>query len=236
MNIGVVLAAGSGSRMKSDLPKQFLPLGGKPVVIHSLEVFSAAACIDALLIAVPKNFVLYTKVLLRKYKLEHVTVLVGGADRNETLMNALETADKLYGLTEKTVIVTHDGARPFVNERMINESVNAMERSDACDVCIPCVDTLVEIDGERVVTKMPERKNLWQCQTPQTFNAVKLRRLYNGLSPEQKQSLTDAGKIFFLSGERIEVVYGDPDNIKITNPSDLPVAEEILKKRTSENS
>ena len=230
MVFGVVLAGGSGSRMGADLPKQFMELCSKPVICYSLDTFLKSEYIDKTVLVVPKDYLPLAEEISRKYFACDVYVTAGGSDRNESLMNAIAFIEENFGADEETVVVTHDGARPFVSERMIKENVEAMREFDACDTCIESTDTVIEAkDG--VAFAMPERQYIFRCQTPQTFKALKLKEYYNSLTDEQKSALTDAGKIFFLKGEKVKIVAGDQNNIKITYPSDLDFARNILEKQ-----
>lgn len=229
MVFGVVLAGGSGSRMGADLPKQFIDLCSKPVICYSLDTFLKSEYIDKTVLVVPEAYLPLGKDISRKYFSSSVYVTAGGSDRNESLMNAIAFIEENFGADAETVVVTHDGARPFVSERMIKENVEAMREFNACDTCIESTDTVIEArDG--VAVSMPERQFVFRCQTPQTFKALKLKEYYNSLSDRQKASLTDAGKIFFLKGEKVKIVAGDQNNIKITYPEDLTLAKSILEK------
>ncbi len=229
MVFALVLAGGSGSRMGADMPKQFIDLLSKPVIYYSLNTFEKSEYIDKTVLVVPKEYISLGEEISRKYFSSRVFVTTGGSDRNESLMNAVAFIEKNFGADDETVVVTHDGARPFVSERMIKENVEAMREFNACDTCIESTDTVIEAK-DSVATSMPERKFVFRCQTPQTFKALKLKEHYNSLSEEEKATLTDAGKIFFLKGEKVKIVKGDQNNIKITYPEDLMLARSILEQ------
>lgn len=229
MIFAIVLAGGSGSRMKSELPKQFMPLGGKPVAYYSLNTFFNSDKIDRVLFVTPNSYLELGEEISEKYFSSDIDVLAGGDDRNESLMNAIKFIEKNYSLDENTVVLTHDAARPFVSEKMIEDNIAAMADADACDTCISAVDTVIEAKGG-FATAMPERSSMLYCQTPQTFKAKKLKELYYSLSEQQKKTLTDAGKIFFLCGQKVKIAEGSQDNIKITYPKDFDLAEAILRK------
>ena len=230
MVFAVVLAGGSGSRMGSEMPKQFIDLMSKPVIFYSLDTFLKSKYIDKTILVVPKDYLSLGEEISRKYFSSSVFVTEGGSNRNLSLMNALGFIEKNFGADDETIVVTHDGARPFVSERMIKENVEAMREFSACDTCIGSTDTVIEAkDG--VAVSMPERQFIFRCQTPQTFKALKLKEYYYSLSGEEKLTLTDAGKIFFLKGEKVKIVEGDRNNIKITYPEDLLLAKSILESR-----
>ncbi len=228
MIFALVLAGGSGTRFGTSTPKQFLEICKKPVIIYSIEAFCKAENIDGVIAVVPKEYISKTRDLICAYGL-NASVAAGGADRNESLMNGIRFIERAYGLDEDTVVLTHDAARPFVTQRIISDNIYALNAYDACDTCIPVTDTVIQAENG-VVRAMPERKTVYQCQTPQTFRAKKLYEYYYSLSEQEKSSLTDAGKIFFLKGEDVKIVNGHVDNIKITYPGDLSAAEIICKK------
>lgn len=231
MVFGIVLAGGSGSRMNTVVPKQFMMLSGKPVIIYSVEKFLNSPEIDRVIIAVPSDDTEYAKELLKKYLGKPVDTVVGGADRNSSLMNVLNFLEREYGMNEDTIVVTHDAARPFVSERIIADNVEAMKKYDACDTCIPASDTIIESFNGKTASAMPDRSRLYQCQTPQTFKALKLKKLYSSLTESEKEKLTDAGKIFFLRKEKVGIVLGDIRNMKLTYSGDIALAEVIAKER-----
>ena len=230
---GVVLAGGIGSRMgNQDKPKQYLLVGDKPILIHTLEKFYIESDFEKVIVLCPKEWIAHTKNLVRKYLKNEdgrVVVIPGGETRNETIMNAIDYIDSEGNLNEDTIIVTHDSVRPFVTQRIIEENIRYAKEVGACDTAMPATDTIVISDDNESITEIPERKRMYQGQTPQTFQALKLKNLYESLSDEEKGILTDAAKIFVMKGERVHIVEGEVFNIKITYPYDLRVAEALIQ-------
>ncbi|SDB06346.1 IspD/TarI family cytidylyltransferase [Eubacterium oxidoreducens] len=231
----VILAGGNGTRMGAvSKPKQFLLLGKKPILVHTVEKFFSNKLIDTIIVLTPKQWMDYTKELLATYfpQGDRLQVIEGGAQRNETIMNAIAFIESEYGMNEQTVIVTHDAARPFVTGRIIMENIASMESFDACATAVAATDTIMRSNKEgRFIEQIPDRRYMYQQQTPQTFKAQKLKEQYDALSFEEKDSLTDACKIMVLSGENVCIVEGERENIKITYPLDLKVAEVILEQQ-----
>ena len=155
-------------------------------------------------------------------------MIEGGATRNETIMNSIAYIEEKFGLDEDTIIVTHDSVRPFVTSRIIEENIRYAKEVGACDTAMPATDTIVVSEDNDIISDIPERRKMYQGQTPQTFNAMKLRNLYNSLSDDEKNILTDAAKIFVMKGEKVHIVEGEVFNIKITYPYDLRVAEALI--------
>ncbi|MCF2570145.1 2-C-methyl-D-erythritol 4-phosphate cytidylyltransferase [Mediterraneibacter glycyrrhizinilyticus] len=228
---GVILAGGQGTRMgNSDKPKQFLEVGGRPILIHTVEKFVVTPDFHQVIVLAPKQWLAYTKDIIKKYIKHHerIVVIEGGNTRNETIMNAIQYIENSGCLTENTIIVTHDSVRPFVTYRMIEENIRYAEECGACDTVIPASDTIVESRDGNFISNIPERKMMYQGQTPQSFKAKRLREIYESLTEKEREILTDACKIYVLKNEPVHLVEGDVSNIKITYPHDLRVAEAIL--------
>lgn len=232
MVFGVILAGGVGSRMgNAEKPKQFLKIGDKPILLHTLEKFYINPNFEKILVLCPAQWVEHTKNLIRKElkTAENVVVLTGGDTRNETIMNAIAYIEEQYGLEDDTIIVTHDSVRPFVTHRIIEDNIRYAKKYGACDTVIPATDTIVESADNTVITNIPDRSKMYQGQTPQSFQAKKLKEYYCSLSEEEKEILTDAAKIFVMKGDPVHLVQGEVFNIKITYPYDLKVAETLIK-------
>lgn len=232
MIFAAILAGGVGSRMgNSDVPKQFLNLGDKPILIHTIEKFIINSKFDKILVLTPNNFINSTIDLIKNIEGEtdKIVVLEGGETRNDTIRNAISYIKSNFPIDDDSVIVTHDSVRPFVSHRIIEDNIKMASEYGACDTVIPATDTIVEsVDGD-TISSIPLRDHYYQGQTPQSFRINKLDSLYNNLSKEEIDSLTDAAKIFTLNNEDVFLVEGDVTNIKITYPYDLKLANTILK-------
>ncbi|MDO4344851.1 MAG: 2-C-methyl-D-erythritol 4-phosphate cytidylyltransferase [Eubacteriales bacterium] len=228
---GVVLAGGIGSRMGNvEKPKQFMEVGKKPIIIHTIEKFVVNPQFEKIIVLSPRQWIQYTQDVVRKYiaQNDRIDVIQGGETRNETVMNSIRHIEKNYGLDDETVIVTHDSVRPFVTHRILEENIRYAKETGACDTVIPATDTIVESTNGEYITNIPNRSYMYQGQTPQSFKAKKLRDVYEALTPEEKEILTDACKILVLKGEKVHLVDGEVFNIKITYPNDLRMAESLL--------
>lgn len=228
---GVVLAGGKGTRMGNvEKPKQFMEIGGKPIIIHTIEKFVINTTFEKVLVLSPKQWIKHTQDLVKKYipNGDRVVVIEGGSSRNETIMNSIAYIEQIGRLNDDTVIVTHDSVRPFVTHRILEENIKYAMEIGACDTVIPATDTIVESVDHNLISNIPDRSTMYQGQTPQSFKAVMLRNLYQGLTEEEKDILTDACKILVIKGEKVHLVEGEVSNIKITYPYDMRVAEALL--------
>lgn len=232
MIFGVVLAGGIGSRMGNvEKPKQFLTIGDKPIIIHTLEKFYVNDKFEQIIVLCPTQWVEHTKNLIKKYLKDEnrVVVIPGGETRNDTIMNAIAHIEKNFSVDDDTIIVTHDSVRPFVTHRIIEDNIKYAMKYGACDTVIPATDTIVESSNHDTISNIPDRSMMYQGQTPQSFKVKKLKQLFNELSDEEKEILTDAAKILVIKGEPVYLVDGEVFNIKITYPYDLRVAETLIK-------
>lgn len=236
MIFAIILAGGKGSRMgNSETPKQYLQLGEKPIIVHTVEKFFVNSAFEQVIVLTPKAWVSHTQNMLKKDlgETNRVTVIEGGATRNDTLQNAIAHIEKNFGLDDDTIIVTHDAVRPFVTHRIIEENIEAALKYGACDTVIPATDTIVESQNGSTISTIPDRSKMYQGQTPQSFRAKKLMEVYARLTDEERETLTDACKIFAIKGEPVHLVDGEVFNIKITYPYDLKVAKTLLEETES---
>lgn len=229
-----ILAGGSGTRMgNTEMPKQFLMIGDKPIIIHTLEVFLLNTRFDKVIVVTPKSWIQHTNDLIVKYLssevIDRICVCEGGADRNESIMSGIRYIEANFGITDEDIIVTHDAVRPFLTHRIIEENVEMALKFGATDTVVPAFDTIISSKDGLMVTDIPRRDQMYQGQTPQSFNIKKLVSLYESLSSEEKEILTDAAKIFVVKGQPVKLVQGEVFNTKITTQYDLKIANALIK-------
>lgn len=232
MIFAAILAGGIGSRMgNAEVPKQFLSLGEKPILIHTIEKFIIIDEFDKIIVLTPKAFLNHTKDLIKKYIKDNdkIVVIEGGSTRNDTILNSIEYIKNNFSISDEDIILTHDAVRPFVTYKIIQDNIKAALEFGACDTVIPATDTIVESLDGNTVESIPIRSNYYQGQTPQSFRINKLYSLINELTEEEKAILTDACKIFILKEEKVVLVDGEQTNIKITYGHDLKLANTILE-------
>lgn len=226
-----ILAGGQGTRMKyEDMPKQFLDLGGRPILIHTIEQFLLHSGIGEIVVALPRPWVSYSIDLVRRNfpSTERLRLIPGGDSRNESLMAIVSDIEQRHGLQASDVIISHDAVRPFVSTRILQENMDAVQQYGAVDTVIPAYDTIVASEDGELISHIPPRSTMYQGQTPQSFQIQRLKELYAGLTEVERASLTDAASIFVLRGQPVHLVQGDPSNLKITTDYDLKVARALL--------
>ena len=233
MIFAAILAGGVGSRMNiADMPKQFLPLKAKPIIIHTLEKFILNDRFDKIYIGVHPNWLLYMKDLLKKYNLqiEKIKILPGGLDRTETILNIIKEIKADVGGTNLSehILVTHDSVRPFVTSRIINDNIDAASRFGACNTVVQAIDTIVVSEDADTVKSIPLRSLMYLGQTPQSFNLELIIKLYDSISESDKATLTDACKVCVLKNIPVKLVRGEYSNFKITTITDYKMAQSML--------
>ncbi len=229
-----ILAGGKGTRMgNTEMPKQFLSLGTKPIFIHTVEQFLLNSEVDKIIVCCSKEWMSYAKDIIQKYILnnEKIIVVEGGTNRNETIMAGCRYIEENYGIKEDDIIITHDAVRPFVTQRIITDNIEAARKYGAVDTVISATDTIVASKDGKMISEIPIRSEMYQGQTPQSFNMKKLVETYNSLTEEEKEILTDACKMFVMKNHNVKLVEGEVYNLKITTLHDLKMANTILKER-----
>ncbi len=227
-----ILAGGKGTRMgNTDLPKQFMKLGNKPIFIHTIEQFLLNKRVDRVLICCPKEWMSYTRDTVKKYifDLSKIDIVEGGKTRNDTILNGCNFIDMQYGLNDDDIILTHDAVRPFLNQRIIDDNIDGALQYGAVDTVVPAYDTIVHSKDGKIITDIPVRDEMFQGQTPQSFNVKLLMSFFNSLTDAEKSILTDACKALVIKGNNVHLVNGDVSNIKITTQHDLKVANGLVE-------
>jgi len=221
MNIAVILSAGSGSRFKSDVPKQFLDLNGKPVISQSLEKFERSKFIDAIVVAVNPEHAERTKVLTSAYK-KVIAVVNGGIRRQDSVFNALKWIEKN---TKCSKVWIHDAARPLFSTDLMERLNERSLKEGAVIPVIPSNDTLKKIDDGVVIATL-DRSNVYRVQTPQVFDFKVLYEAYSKFSDTIEA--TDDAFLIERLGVKIFTVEGEANNIKLTYPMDIKLAELLM--------
>jgi len=224
MNTAIIAAAGTGSRMASDRPKQFLQLAGTPIIFHTLKPFELCDSIQEVIVVLPPEASAAFLAQAGKRGLRKLTrVVPGGVTRADSVKRGLMA---IRSATAEIVAV-HDGVRPFVTVEEISETVEAARRDGAAILATRVTDTIKVVDGQIVVETLA-RQNLRQALTPQCFRYDLLRQAYDTANVNDP-ALTDESALVERLGHKVTIVAGSPRNIKITTPRDLLIAETFLK-------
>ena len=225
----IVLAAGSGSRMKSKKKKQFMEIKGKPVIWYYLFEFEKSRVDEIILVTGKEDIDYCKKEIVEKYNLKKIkNVVAGGSERYESVYN---------GLKEVTgnIVLIHDGARPLINNEIIERSIEGTIKSDACVVGVPVKDTIKRANKEGYIIDTPNRSELWITQTPQSFKTDLVKMAYKKMKEELEKGNTtlnitdDAMVVEEFTTNQVRFVQGDYKNIKVTTPEDIDIAELFIE-------
>ena len=223
----IVLAAGKGSRMQSAVPKQYLELCGKPVLYYSLAAFEESF-VDEIILVTGKDDISYCKEqIVERYGFQKVTkIIAGGAERYLSVYQGLLAAE------EADYVYIHDGARPFVDAAILSDAKACVEQYQACVAGMPVKDTIKIVDAEDFAKETPERKYVWQVQTPQVFSYALVREAYDMLMEDQDAySVTDDAMVVeTMLNYPVKLFQASYKNIKITTPEDLQIAELFVQR------
>lgn len=229
MIFAVILAGGTGTRIKSsNLPKQFLHIGDKPILCHTVDKFLYCPGIDQVVVAAPEIWMSHTQDILSDTKYADVKLCAGGLTRQESLYRSVKYISEHFGGTDNDIVVSHDVARPFVTTRIISENIKAVLNGEAADTVIRATDTIVKSTDGLQIQSIPDRASLYQGQTPQSFRLKTFMDIYETLDAEYLSHVTDAARILTEHGCIVSLVEGEPFNIKITNDFDLHLAQFLL--------
>lgn len=225
MNSVIIVAAGSGKRMNMDINKQFIKLNKKEIIAHTIDVFYKNKNVDEIIVCIKKEEEeIFKDKIINKYSFKNIKIAYGGKERQDSIYNGLKCLDD-----KCDIVLIHDGARPFVDDRIINESIKVAREKKAVVVGTPVKDTIkVVCDG--IINDTPNRVNLWSAQTPQVFEYKLITRAYEE-AYENNYYGTDDSMLVENIGQEVTMIMGSYDNIKITSPEDISIGEQILSLR-----
>jgi len=226
----LILAGGSGTRMNTPLPKQFMLLGDAPVFIHSARKFLADARVKQLWIGANGDWYELARQQIEEHigNDDRVRMCEGGADREETLLNTLGAVCGQNEVGPDDIALIHDSVRPFMTQRIIDDVISALSCCDACNTVVPVNDTIVQSADGKTISGMPNRGELFAGQSPQGFRILTLLQAFASLDPAERRLLTDTTRVCFVKGISVHIVRGEFYNFKITTPYDWHVAQTIL--------
>lgn len=231
MNIAVVLAGGSGSRLGNDVPKQFLKVAGKQVIEHTIDVFENCSQIDEICIVSKADYVTNVEELVVKNQYKKVKkILIGGKERYDSSLAAINAYTD-----DNTNLIFHDAVRPLLNERIISDCIAALKKYNAVDVAVKTTDTIISVDEKECIDFIPNRAFLRNGQTPQCFKRGIIKRAYElALADPNFVTTDDCGTVRrYMPEEPVFVVEGDNANMKLTYLEDLFLLDKLFQLRTA---
>lgn len=231
----IILSAGQGRRMGSSIPKQYLPLGEKPVLAYSLQTFGGCSFVDSIILVAGKEDLAYCeKDIVERFAIPKVQAYIpGGRERFDSVWEGLQQVSKLCrDKQEEAYVMIHDGARPLIDAASIKRSLECAIKHGACAVGMPSKDTVKICREDDSVRDTPDRRTVWQVQTPQTFRFDIVYSAYEKLRSGSGEGITDDAMVVErMLGRPVYMSEGTYSNLKITTPEDLDIAGCLMKNR-----
>lgn len=235
MNIAIIFAGGSGVRMGAGIPKQFLEINGKPIIIHTLQLFQYHDKIDKIYLSVLEQYIPYMQELVDEYRLKKVAKIIpGGETAQDSIYNALKTAEEENA--EDSIVLIHDGVRPFVSYEVISDNIESVKKYGNGITCTPCYETImISKNGEDVDT-VPYRKETFAAQAPQSFYLKDIIAAHDVVRAKESryENMVDACTIIRSQGIKAHMVMGNRGNIKVTTPEDVYMFRALLQYKENE--
>lgn len=224
----VIVAAGLGRRMKANINKQYLLLKDKPIVAHTIEKFEHNEYIDEIIVVTREDEIEYCrKFVVDKYNFKKVKMILGGGnERQDSVYNGLKNCS-----SDTNVVLIHDGVRPFIKTEEIEETIKETLKNNAAVIGVKVKDTIKVVDNENIIIDTPKRETLFAVHTPQAFKYGLIMDAHITCKKEN-WTVTDDSSLVEKLGIKVKMIEGSYDNIKITSPEDLYVAESILERES----
>lgn len=234
MVLGAILAGGKGTRVGAGIPKQFLEINNKPIIIMTVDKFVQSNLFDKLYICVNELWLDYTKDLLNKYYDKNITdnisVITGGIERMMSLLNVINDIVENYGANGDDILITHDAVRPFVSCEILKDSIEQTKLHNVTMASIPVSDTIYKSEEHGLLCSTYDRKKLWIGQTPAGCKMDLFHKVISSYTKEELLKMTGTSQLFVNKGIDIHVSEGSVNNFKITTPKDIEYANFILKQ------
>lgn len=226
MNGVIIVAAGTGSRMKKDINKQFIKLNNKEIIVHTIDKFYNNNSIDDIVVVIKESEEEYfINNVIKKYGFDNIKITYGGNERQDSVYNGIKELDK-----NCDVVIVHDGARPFVTDDIIKNSIEEAKKHNAVVVGVKVKDTIKIVGEDGNIIDTPNRSYLWSVQTPQVFKYEVITKAYEDAYNGNYYGTDDAMLVERI-GYNVKMIEGSYDNIKITTQEDLKFGEQILKNK-----
>ncbi|MBQ1281648.1 MAG: 2-C-methyl-D-erythritol 4-phosphate cytidylyltransferase [Oscillospiraceae bacterium] len=238
MNIAIIFAGGSGVRMGAGIPKQFLEVNGKPILIHTVQLFQFHRKIDKIYISAPTDYIPYVESLVQEYHLTKVSsVISGGETAQDSIYNALKKAESEN--PDDSIVLLHDGVRPFVPYEVISSNIKSVKEYGSAITSTPCYETIftsVNADGKNEVETVPIRSHTYCAQAPQSFRLKEIINAHDRIRASENgyENMVDSCTIYNALGLPVHFINGNRGNIKVTTPEDFYILRALLDYRENE--
>lgn len=232
MNIAVLFAGGVGTRMKSrELPKQFLVIHGKPVIVRTAELFQRNQQIDEIVIVCVNEWIDYCKSLIDAFSLDKVKrVVAGGNTGQDSIYRGLKAANELT-CGEKSIVLIHDGVRPLIKDKTINDNITSVKRYGSAITTVPAKETVVSVSGNGDITSVSDRNFTRLARAPQSFWLDDILKSHQWAQDRDEHNYIDSASLMLARGYKLHTIIGPEENIKVTTPDDFFSVQAILNAR-----
>nr|WP_296958106.1 IspD/TarI family cytidylyltransferase [uncultured Mediterraneibacter sp.] len=235
MNIAIIFAGGSGVRMGAGMPKQFLEINGKPIIIHTLDNFQNNPLIDKIYIACKSDYIEKLKYMIDYYRITKTKGIVeGGKTGQDSIYNGLKYA--LKENPEDSIVLLHDGVRPYISDDVIEKNIESVKKYGTAITCTAFFETPVVSESRDIVEKMPLRKDMFTAQAPQSFRLGEIVAAHEKIRKTNPnyENIADSCNLFYNLGKEVHIVEGNRGNIKVTTPEDFYLLRALLQYRENE--
>ena len=235
MNIAIIFAGGSGVRMGAGVPKQFLEINGKPILVHTLQLFEEHEEIDKIYLAMSSDYIRYTEQLVQDYRITKMAAIVpGGETAQDSIYNALKKAQEENG--DDPIVLIHDGVRPFIEYSVISDNIKGVQKYGSAITSTLCYETVLISKDGNTVDELPLRKESYTAQAPQSFYLKDIIEAHEAIrSTENRyENMVDACTIYRALGKQPHMVIGNRGNIKVTTPEDVYMFRALLQYKENE--
>jgi len=235
VNIAVIFAGGSGTRMHTkDKPKQFLLVHGKPIIVHTIELFEQHPMIDGIVVACLKDWIPYMEEMKYRFRLDKIGAIVPGGETGQlSIYQGLLAARQMYGL-ENNIVLIHDGVRPLINEQVITDNIHSVEKYGSAITCSVAKETFVLVDDSESVVQIPSRAHSRVAKAPQSFWLKDILDMHERALSEHQTNMIDSCTLMNYYGKQLAVVDGPFENIKITTPDDFYMFRALYDARENQ--
>lgn len=235
MNIAVIFAGGSGTRMHAkDKPKQFLMVHGKPIIVHTIELFEQHEEIDGIVVACIEDWIPYMEEMKYRYRLDKIKKIVpGGRTGQLSIYEGLKAAEEVYGAGEHVVLI-HDGVRPLINAQVISDNIDMVKKSGSAITCSVAKETLVLVDDNEQIQQIPSRAHSRIAKAPQSFYLKDILEAHKKALADGFDNMIDSCTLMNYYGYRLSMVEGPYENIKITTPDDFYMFRALYDARENQ--
>lgn len=232
MNIGVIFAGGVGSRMRSKgKPKQFLEVHGKPIIVHTLEIFEQCSAIDATIVVCVSDWLDYMETLIPRFNLKKVRAVVPGGETGQlSIFNGLEAAEKI-ATSDKDIVLIHDGVRPLINVEVLNLNIETVKESGSAITSVAAKETVVLINEDRVIDEVVDRTRSYIAKAPQSFYLKDILEIERDAVSNGIIDAIDSSTLMGMYQKPLTIVEGPNENIKITTPDDFYTFKALFDAR-----